>query len=218
VDAHLYSADVTADVVSRFAEGFGKPLMIGEFGAFPWAAGDWPGLIASFRSVAGVHNLPGCMGSIVWGLAPQLPDDCHVWDATGFVQANELGAGSPLSTTSGVVQFAADTLREFAIHQPLVGGMVAVSPQPPNRTVQTIASPTTLGSLGDYVLFIGESGAPQLPNAVGNTGRYSFKNIDTNSRTVSTTAAQTIDESPTFDLEPGSTVEIVSDGSNWRTL
>jgi len=218
VDAHLYSADVTADVVSRFAGGFGKPLIIGEFGAFPWVAGDWPGLIASFKSVAGTHNLPGCMGSIVWGLAPQLPDDGYVWDATGFVQVNELGAGSPLSTTSGVVQFAADTLREFAIHQPLGGGAVAVSPQLPSRTVQTVASSTTLGSLGDYVVFIGESGAPQLPDAVGNSGRYSFKNIDMNSRTVSTTAAQNIDDSQTLDLEPGSTVEIVSDGSNWRTL
>lgn len=84
------------------------------------------------------------------------------------------------------------------------------------RTVQTVTSSTTLGSAGDYIVFIGSGGAPTLPTAVGNTGRYSFKNIHTADRTIATTNSQTIDGSTTWTIAPLSTVELVSDGSNWR--
>lgn len=216
-DVHLYSTDVTAEVVVRYAKGFGKPLMIGEFGAFPWARGDWPSLVASFRTVYPTHNLPGCMGSYLWGLAPQGPDDCYVWDATGFVQANELNAGSPLSTTSGAIQEVIAELAAFAISQPLDTAAATAAPAT-IRTVQTITESVTLGAAGDYVVFIGPSGYPRLPTAVGNTGRYAIKNIDSEGRAISTANSETIDGSTTLDLPAGSAVELVSDGTNWRTL
>ena len=218
-DVHLGSPDVTAEVVARYAKRFGKPLMIGEFGPFPWTRGDWPSLVTSFRSVYPTHNLPGCMGSLLWGLAPQGPDDFYVWDAAGFVQANELHTGSPLSTTSGAIQDAVVELAAFAISQPIDAATTTTTSAPSiSRTIQTITESVTLGAAGDYVVFIGQSGYPQLPTAVGNTGRYSIKNIDTENRAISTTQSETIDGSTTLDLPAGSTVELVSDGTNWRTL
>lgn len=218
-DVHLYSPDVTADVVVRYADKFSKPLMVGEFGAFPWTQGDWPSLIEAIQAVCPTHNLPGCMGSFLWGLAAQGPDDGYVWDNTGFVQANELHPGSPLSTVSGAHSEVVAELASFAISQP-IGFAASTTTSAPliSRTVQTVTTPLMLGAAGDYVVFIGPSGLPQLPNAVGNTGRYAIKNIDAEKRIITTVPTQTIDGQPTVELTPGSAVEVISDGTNWRTL
>lgn len=84
------------------------------------------------------------------------------------------------------------------------------------RTVQSVTSSITLAADGDYVVFIGASGAPTLPTAVGNTGFYQFKNTDTTNKTIATTSSQTIDGVTIYTLPPGAAVEVISDGSNWR--
>lgn len=86
------------------------------------------------------------------------------------------------------------------------------------RTIATITGSATIGSAGDYVTFIGASGAPTLPTAVGNTGRYVFKNIHTATRTITTTSSQTIEALTTYTLPAGGSIELVSDGSNWRII
>lgn len=86
------------------------------------------------------------------------------------------------------------------------------------RTIQTITTSTTLGTNGDYIAFVDSGGAPILPTAVGNTGRYTVKNIDSSDKTISTTSSQTIDGSTTLTLPAFSSAEIVSDGSNWRII
>ncbi len=86
------------------------------------------------------------------------------------------------------------------------------------RNVQTVTAATTLGSNGDYVVFIsGANGAVTLPTAVGNTGRYTLKNIHTANKTVSTTSSQTIDGG-TLTILPGDSVDVISDGTNWRIV
>ena len=85
------------------------------------------------------------------------------------------------------------------------------------RTVQTVTGSVTLGSVGDFVVFIGSGGAPILPTAVGNSSRYSLKNTHTADRSIATTSSQTIDGAAApLTLPPGATVELVSDGANWR--
>lgn len=84
------------------------------------------------------------------------------------------------------------------------------------RTIQTVTSSAVLGAAGDYLVFIGSGGAPTLPTAVGNTGRYSLKNITTTDRTIATTSSQTIDGETGLTLPAGVSVDLVSDGSNWR--
>lgn len=87
------------------------------------------------------------------------------------------------------------------------------------RTSQTVfGGAVTIGSNGDYVVFISNTGAPVLPTAVGNTGKYTFKNIDSATRTVSTTSSQTIDGSATLAILAGDSVDVISDGTNWRII
>ena len=51
---------------------------------------------------------------------------------------------------------------------------------------------------------------------MGNTGFYQLKNIDTTNKTILTTSSQTIDGVSSYTLPPEASVEIVSDGANWR--
>lgn len=86
------------------------------------------------------------------------------------------------------------------------------------RNVQTVTAATTLGANGDYVVFIsGASGAVTLPTAVGNTGKYTLKNIHTADKTVSTTSSQTIDGG-TLTIRPNDSFDLMSDGTNWRIV
>lgn len=99
------------------------------------------------------------------------------------------------------------------------GTLTSVGAEVTRRTVQTVTSSTTLGALGDYLVFIGSGGAPTLPTAVGNTGRYSFKNTDTTSKNIGTTSSQTIDGvAAPLVLPAGAAAELVSDGTNWRVF
>lgn len=88
------------------------------------------------------------------------------------------------------------------------------------RSVTTINTTTTIGSTRgtDYIVFIAANGAPTLPTAVNNTNRYTLKNIDTATKTVTTTSSQTIDGSTTITLRQDQSVDLVSDGANWRLI
>lgn len=86
-----------------------------------------------------------------------------------------------------------------------------------SRTVVPVTSSTTLAAASgtDYLVLIGASGAPTLPTAVGNTSRYTLKNVDTTNKTVATTSSQTVDGSTTVSLTPNASLDVVSDNSNW---
>ena len=88
------------------------------------------------------------------------------------------------------------------------------------RSVVSVTSAVTLGAEArtDYAAFVGASGAPTLPTAVGNTNRYTFKNIDSTAKTITTTSSQTIDGAATLTLQPSAAVDLISDGSNWRII
>lgn len=87
------------------------------------------------------------------------------------------------------------------------------------RTIATLTTSATLGASNDYTTFIGAGGAPTLPTAVGNTGRYVFKNVDASSKNIASTSSQTIDGAAApLALAAGAAVELVSDGANWRSI
>lgn len=88
------------------------------------------------------------------------------------------------------------------------------------RNVSTISTSVTIGATAatDYVVFVNSGGAPTLPTAVSNTNRYTIKNIHTTNKTIATTSSQTIDGSTTVTLTPNTSLDMVSDGSNWRIL
>jgi len=88
------------------------------------------------------------------------------------------------------------------------------------RNVSTISTSVTIGASAntDYVVFVNSGGAPTLPTAVSNTNMYTFKNIHSTNKTISTTSSQTIDGSTTVTIIPNQSLEFVSDGANWRIV
>lgn len=119
---------------------------------------------------------------------------------------NEDGGAAPTNSTSNATNVATRTM-------PAYGALPA-----PGRTVSTITGSSTLGSSGDYVIFIGSGGAPTLPTAVGNTGSYLLKNIHSATRSVATTSSQTIEGTTPYVLPAGASIEARSDGTNWRIV
>jgi len=90
-----------------------------------------------------------------------------------------------------------------------------------NRSVNSISSPASAGStaLTDYVYFVSGTTALTLPTAVGNTNLYTVKNTGAGTVTISTTSAQTIDGSSSASLPVANTsLDLISDGSNWRIV
>ena len=88
-----------------------------------------------------------------------------------------------------------------------------------SRVVLSVAIATTAAAAAstDYVYFVSGTTTITLPTAVSNTNQYRIKNTGTNTVTIATTSAQTIDGSSTAPLPVANTALIlISDGSNWR--
>jgi hypothetical protein len=90
------------------------------------------------------------------------------------------------------------------------------------RTVAAISAVTTgaAAPLMDYIYFWSGSTiyAFTMPTAVGNTNRYTLKNGSTVSQTVTTTSSQTIDGSTTITLRPNTSVDLISNSTNWLAI
>lgn len=59
---------------------------------------------------------------------------------------------------------------------------------------------------------------PTLPTAINNKNVYTLRNVFTLPLTVSTTLSQTIEDQPSYQIDPGETINFISDGSNWRII
>ncbi len=101
-----------------------------------------------------------------------------------------------------------------------VNGGAAISTSGISRTVVNVTTTTTLSTATsvDYLVFIGSGGVVTLPTAVSNTSKYTLKNTDTSSKTIATTSSQTIEGTTTYTINPGISIDVVSDGSNWRIV
>jgi hypothetical protein len=89
------------------------------------------------------------------------------------------------------------------------------------RSVNNISTNITAGAaaLTDYVYFISGTTTLTLPTAVGNTNRYTLKNVGINTITINTTSSQTIDGSASVSISVTETsIDVVSDGTNWNVI
>jgi hypothetical protein len=90
------------------------------------------------------------------------------------------------------------------------------------RLIQSVSTNTNAGATAstDYVYLVSGTTTITLPSAVGNTNLYTIKNVDSSlTTTINTTSSQTIDGSSTVTLSVANkSVDIVSDGSNWRLV
>lgn len=90
------------------------------------------------------------------------------------------------------------------------------------RVVQVISAPATAGAvLGtDYVFLVSGTTTLTLPTAVGNTNQYTVKNTGGGVVSVASTSAQTFDTtaSPITIPVAHTSLDFISDGSNWRII
>lgn len=90
-----------------------------------------------------------------------------------------------------------------------------------SRTILSISTATTAGVTAstDYTYLVSGTTTLTLPTAVGNTNRYSIKNVGAATVTIATTSSQTIDGSTTASVPVQyTTLDIVSDGTNWNII
>lgn len=87
-----------------------------------------------------------------------------------------------------------------------------------SRMVTTVTGAVT-GTFGvDQIVLLGSGASYTQPTAVANPGRYTIKNIHSAALPVATTGGQTIDGSSSITLTPNTSVDLISDGSNWKVL
>lgn len=90
-----------------------------------------------------------------------------------------------------------------------------------SRTISSVSTATSAGAAAstDYIYLVSGTTTLTLPTAVSNTNRYTVKNTGTGTVTVATTSAQTIDGSSTASLKVQNvSLDVISDGSNWRVI
>jgi len=87
------------------------------------------------------------------------------------------------------------------------------------RSISTITTPTTAGDtpLTDYVYLV-DNTTLTLPTAVGNTNRYTVKNVGTTDITIDTTSSQTIDGTTTIVIASEESVDLISNNTNWLII
>lgn len=85
------------------------------------------------------------------------------------------------------------------------------------RIVATSSGNFTAGAATntDYIYLIAGAHTMTLPTAVGNTNMYTVKNKYTSAITINTTSSQNIDNALTILINPLSSVDLISDNSNW---
>ncbi len=86
------------------------------------------------------------------------------------------------------------------------------------RVITVTSSPLTAGAVAntDYVYLVSGTTTITLPTAVANINMYTVKRTGTNTVTVATTSAQTIDGSSTVSLTvQNQSLDFISNGSNW---
>lgn len=90
------------------------------------------------------------------------------------------------------------------------------------RSINNVATNTTAGStaLIDYIYFVSGTTTITLPTAVGNSNRYTIKNVGTGIVTIATTSSQTIDDgtAPITITSNNNSLDLVSNNANWKLI
>lgn len=116
-------------------------------------------------------------------------------------------------------QFATTPTNGYVLTSDAAGNASWQSPLTDTRTISTQTISYAAQSSKDEVIFANGAITITLPTAVGNTARYTIKNISTSTVTIATTSAQTIDGSASATLTTQNTsVDLISDNANWRIV
>jgi hypothetical protein len=87
------------------------------------------------------------------------------------------------------------------------------------RSIVSVSINTTAAAtaLTDYIYLVSGTTTLTLPTAVGNTNRYTVKNVS-GSTTIATTGGQTIDGNSTATIGINTSLDLTSDGTNWQIV
>jgi len=129
--------------------------------------------------------------------------DVYYRDANGDLMRVPIGSANNVLTVAGGLPLWS---------APASGGIT--------RSVSAISSPITAGvaAATDYVYSVTGTTTLTLPTAVGNTNLYTVKNAGASQVSIATTSSQTIDgnAAPLILQFTNSSVDLISDNSNWR--
>ena len=90
-----------------------------------------------------------------------------------------------------------------------------------SRIVSEVSTNTSAGATAstDYVYLASNTITITLPTAVGNSNRYTIKNVGAGMITIATTSGQTIDGALTAQIHfTNNSVDLISTGSNWKII
>ncbi|MDV3123977.1 right-handed parallel beta-helix repeat-containing protein [Mycobacterium sp. 21AC1] len=90
----------------------------------------------------------------------------------------------------------------------------------PARAITTVTEDVVLGAAPgtDYVCLLDRGAEATLPDAAGNTNRYTVRNIAVGATRLHAPTGQEIDGGRHVRLGRSAAVEVISDGTNWWTL
>ena len=195
----------------------------------PTNAGGYGGSQINFRAYTGPNNVyaaiggslidsnlsQGTVGNIIFATKALKTDSALTTRVTIAPDGTMTVAGN--FTTTGTTTLATSLTGILRADS----GVVGVDTTAIRRSISSISTPTTAGSAAatDYVYFVSGTTTLTLPTAVGNTNLYTVKNTGVATVTIATTSAQTIDGSSSASLPVANTsLDLISDGSNWRIV
>lgn len=88
------------------------------------------------------------------------------------------------------------------------------------RSINNISTTTTAGATAstDYTYFVTGTTTLTLPTCVSNTNRYSVNNDGSGTVTIACNGAETINGSTTITVSPNSTIEVISNNTQWKVI
>lgn len=139
-------------------------------------------------------------------------------------------SGSPITTSGTIIETLLTQTANTIFAGPTSGGAAQptfralVSADIPGifliRSINVISSNQTLGSTTntDYVYVVSGTTTVTMPTAVSNTNLYTVKNGGSNTVTIIFTGGQNADGSTSLSLTPNTSLDLISDNSNYRIV
>jgi hypothetical protein len=216
-DAALAGAGGIAFNVAQTAHGFSVGKVVYRNGA-SYALADRG---ASTSTADGVVSAVVDANNFTLTVAGKMP-------ASGLTQGDayflsSAGAMTATEPTSGITQYLgyAESATVFVVQigEPFdltgTSGAGAIA-----RSIVSISATTTAGAAAatDYVYLVTGTVTLNMPTAVGNSNRYTVKNVGSGTVTVDGFGSETMDGSATVALSPNQSLDFISDGTNWRII
>lgn len=158
--------------------------------------------VATYPSLTELAYVKGVTSAIQTQLGNKQPLDTQLTDLAG------------LSYASNALKYIRVNAGENGFELATVSGGSGIS-----RSVSTISVDTTAGATSqtDYVYFVTGTTTLTLPTAVGNSNRYTVKSIS-GTTVVAGDGVETIDGTNTIGIANEDSVDLISDGTEWKVV